>query len=313
MIHGLLIGTLALMLSTTVAIARRRRPLIRTSGSKRCWARSRWHGSRSETPRAWASWLGPSEFRTLEHRILEILDSDARIPAIQKIGPYYYNFWRDARNPRGLWRRTTLDEYRKAKPNWEIVLDLDALGKEENVNWVWHGSPAIEARVQAGPRVALARGSDASVVREFDLTAKSFVKDGYALPEAKSQISWRGPDSVFVGTDFGPGSLTTSGYPRIVKEWKRGTPLAEAVIVFEARPEDMSVAAFRDLTPGFERDVVVRRPTFWTTEIFLRRDGKLKKIDKPDNATGVVLPRMAARCNYGPTGPSAATRTRPGH
>ena len=122
------------------------------------------------------------------------------------------------------------------------------------------------------------------MVREFDLTTKSFVKDGYALPEAKSQIDWRGPDSVFVGTDFGPGSLTTSGYPRIVKEWKRGTPLAEAMVVFEAKPEDMNAAAYRDLTPGFERDIVIRRPTFWTTETFLRRDGKLIKIDKPDDA-----------------------------
>ena len=164
------------------------------------------------------------------------------------------------------------------------MLDLDALGKEENVNWVWHGAQALKPEYKLA-LVSLSRGgADASVVREFDLTTKSFVKDGYALPEAKSQISWRGPDSVFVGTDFGPGSLTKSGYPRIVKEWKRGTPLAEAAVVFEARPEDMSAVAFRDLTPGFERDVVVRRPTFWTSETFLRRDGKLVKIDKPDDA-----------------------------
>ena len=223
-------------------------------------------------------------FRALDHRILGILDSDARIPAIQKIGPYYYNFWRDARNPRGLWRRTTLDEYRKAKPNWEIVLDLDELGKEENVNWVWHGAQALKPEYKLA-LVSLSRGgADASVVREFDLSTKSFVNDGYALPEAKSQMSWRGPDSVFVGTDFGPGSLTRSGYPRIVKEWKRGTPLAEAAVVFEGRPDDMSASAFRDLTPGFERDIVVRRPTFWTSETFLRRDGKLVRIDKPDDA-----------------------------
>ena len=133
--------------------------------------------------------------------------------------------------------------------------------------------------------VSLSRGgSDASVVREFDLATRSFVKEGYALPEAKSQIGWRGPNSVFVATDFGPGSLTTSGYPRIVKEWKRGSALAEAALVFEGRPDDMSVSAFRDLTPDYERDIVVRRPTFWTTETFLRRDGKLVKIDKPDDA-----------------------------
>ncbi len=164
------------------------------------------------------------------------------------------------------------------------MLDLDALGKEEKVNWVWQGAQTLKPEYKLA-LVSLSRGgADASVVREFDLRTKSFIKDGYALPEAKSQISWRGPDSVFVGTDFGPGSLTKSGYPRIVKEWKRGTPLAEAAVVFEAQPDDMSASAFRDLTPGFERDVVVRRPTFWTSEAFLRRDGKLVKIDKPDDA-----------------------------
>ncbi len=281
--HGLLIGTLALMMSTA-GQAPGGEPddpyqwLEEILGDKPLsWVKERNAESVGELAQS-------DKFRALEHRILEILDSDARIPAVEKIGPYYYNFWRDAKNPRGLWRRTTLDEYRKAKPNWEIVLDLDTLGKEEKVNWVWHGAEALKPEYRLA-LVSLSRGgADASVVREFDLTTKSFVKDGYTLPEAKSQISWRGPDSVFVGTDFGPGSLTKSGYPRIVKEWKRGTPLALAAVVFEAKPDDMSAGAFRDLTPGFERDIVVRRPTFWTTETFLRRDGTLIKIDKPSDA-----------------------------
>ena len=164
------------------------------------------------------------------------------------------------------------------------MLDLDALGKQEKENWVWHGAQVLRPEYKLA-LISLSRGgADASVVREFDLTTKSFVKDGYQLPEAKSRIAWRRPDSVFVGTDFGPGSLTESGYPRIVKEWKRGTPLAEAAVVFEGQPSDMSVSAHRDLTPGFERDIVVRTPTFWTSEYFLRRDGKLVKIEKPDDA-----------------------------
>lgn len=281
--HDLLIGTLALMLSTTFQ-APGGEPddpyqwLEEVVGEKPlAWVKERNAESMGELTRS-------EQFRALDHRILEILDSDARIPAIQKIGRYYYNFWRDAKNPRGLWRRTTLDEYRKATPNWEIVLDLDALAREENVHWVWHGAQTLKPDHKLA-LVSLSRGgADASVIREFDMSTKTFIKDGYALPEAKSQLSWRGPESVFVGTDFGPGSLTRSGYPRIVKEWKRGTPLAEAAVVFEARPDDMSASAFRDLTPGFERDVVVRRPTFWTSEVFLRRDGKLVKLDKPDDA-----------------------------
>jgi prolyl oligopeptidase len=283
MIRGLLIGALALMMSTEGQSLGGERDdpyewLEDISGAKPLsWVKERNAESVGE--------LGQSDqFRSLEQRILGILDSDARIPGVEKIGPYYYNFWRDASNPRGLWRRTTLDEYRKAKPDWEIVLDLDLLGREESVNWVWHGAQALKPAYRLA-LISLSRGgADASVVREFDLTAKAFVKDGFALPEAKSDVAWRGPDSVFVGTDFGPGSLTRSGYPRIVKEWKRGTPLAEAALVFEAQHDDMSVSAFRDLTPGFERDIVVRRPTFWTSEVFLRRDGTLVKIDKPDDA-----------------------------
>jgi prolyl oligopeptidase len=225
-----------------------------------------------------------SEFKSLEQRLLQILDSDDRIPMISKHGAFYYNFWRDAKNRRGIWRRTTLDEFRKPKPAWETVLDLDALAKQEKENWVWRGAQFLRPENKL-VLLSLSRGgADASVVREFDVTSKSFVKDGYTLPEAKSQLNWRGPDRVFVGTDFGPGSLTTSGYPRIVKEWKRGTPLESATLVFEGKPEDMSSSATRDLTPGFERDIVTRRPTFWTSETYLRRDGKLIPVPKPDDA-----------------------------
>src|SRR5262249_47105287 len=204
--------------------------------------------------------------------------------AIEKLGSFYYNFWRDAQNPRGIWRRTTLEEYRKPKPLWNVVLDLDLLGKEEHENWVWHGAQVLKPGYTRA-LISLSRGgADASVVREFDLTTKAFVKDGYTLKEAKTQVAWRNLDSIFVGTDFGPGSLTPSGYPRTVKEWTRGTPLADASVVLEGRSEDMIVTAFRDLTPGFERDIVVRNPTFRTTECFLRRGGKLVPIEKPADA-----------------------------
>jgi prolyl oligopeptidase len=228
-------------------------------------------------------------FTALKDRLLKILDSDERIPGVAKAGPYYYNFWRDAKNKRGLWRRTTLEEYRKPRPAWEVVLDLDALAKAENENWVWRGAtflrPAYERCLMSLSR----GGADATVVREFDVKTRSFVKGGFTLPEAKSQVSWRGPDSIFVGTNFGPGSLTDSGYARLAKEWRRGTPLAEAKLVFEGRPEDMVVSALHDQTRGFERDFVYRRPSFWKSEMFLRRGGKLIKIDRPDDAVASVF------------------------
>jgi prolyl oligopeptidase len=250
-----------------------------------------------EKPLAWvkerngestAALTRSDDFEALHRRVLEILDSRARIPEIHRQGPLYYNFWRDAKNPRGLWRRTTLDEYRKPEPDWEVVLDLDALGKEEHENWVWKGAEILRPGHTRALLNLSRGGADATVTREFDLIAKAFVKDGYTLPEAKSRVDWRGIDSLFVATDFGPGSLTTSGYPRVVKQWKRDTPLAEAETVFEGKPEDMVVTAFHDLTPGFERDFVARKPTFWTEELFLRRGDQLVKVEKPADSQAFV-------------------------
>ncbi|MBU6222218.1 MAG: prolyl oligopeptidase family serine peptidase [Planctomycetes bacterium] len=227
-------------------------------------------------------------FKTLEARLLAILDSKDRIPMVSKIGDRLYNFWRDATNPKGVWRRTTLEEYKKPEPAWETVLDLDALAAGERENWVWHGATVLEPEGRLC-LVSLSRGgADADVVREFDLQTKAFVAGGFAIPEAKTRVAWRDRESLFVATDFGPGSLTTSGYPRTVREWQRGTPLAEAEPVFEGKADDMGVGAYRDLTPGFERDFVYRQITFWTNELFLRRDGHLVKIAKPDDASASV-------------------------
>ena len=187
--------------------------------------------------------LETGDFAALEKRILDILDSDARIPYVEKLGPWYYNFWRDAQNPRGLWRRTTLAEYRKEHPAWETVIDLDALAAAEKENWVWHGADCLKPEYQRC-LVQLSRGgADADVVREFDLEAKAFVKDGFFLPESKNSVGWRDADTLYVGTDFGSGSMTTSGYPRIAKAWKRGTPLASAETVYEGQAEDVAVGA----------------------------------------------------------------------
>jgi prolyl oligopeptidase len=227
---------------------------------------------------------GSDDFNALSERILAILDSDAKIPYVDKFGAYYYNFWKDKHHERGLWRRTTLEEYRKAEPAWETVLDLDALSKAQNENWVWHGAQPLPPDYSRF-LVSLSRGgADADVAREFDVTTKSFVADGFSLPESKSNISWQSRDLVYVGFAFDSSTMTTSGYPRVVKEWKRGTPLASATPVFEGGNEDVSVYAYHDMSPGFERDFVGRSPTFFTNELFLRRDGKLIRIDKPDDA-----------------------------
>ncbi len=231
-----------------------------------------------------ANVLQTGDFAALEQRILAILDSDARIPDLTKLGSRYYNFWRDATHPRGVWRRTTLDEYRKAQPAWETVIDLDALAAAEGENWVWQGAECLKPACRRC-LVSLSRGgADARVVREFDLEAKSFVRDGFSLPEAKSSVAWLDADRLYVGTDFGPGSMTASGYPRIVKVWRRGTPLEAADTIFEGRTEDVWAFGFRDPTPGFERDFVVRGLAFFADELFVRHRGEFVRVDKPDSA-----------------------------
>ena len=236
-----------------------------------------------------AEYTGNTQFKQLEASILEILDSDAKIPDVQKIGGHSYNFWRDAPHQRGLWRRTTLDEYRKDKPRWETVIDLDALNAQENEQWVWHGAECLRPDYQRC-LISLSRGgSDADVTREFDLTRKAWVKDGFYRPEAKGSLTWLDRDHVYVATDFGKGSMTSSGYARTVRLWKRGTPMEQATPVYEGQDSDMMVAAWHDPTPGFERDFVERTLAFYNNELFLRgADGKLDKLDLPNSANKEV-------------------------
>ena len=233
---------------------------------------------------------GEPSFEKLRSDLLEILDSNARIPFVSKRGEYYYNFWRDKTNERGLWRRTTLDEYRKAEPKWEVVLDLDALGKTENENWVWKGASLLRPDYQRALITLSRGGADANITREFDLKTRSFVADGFKLPESKGSVSWIDIDHLFVSTDFGDASMTDSGYPRMAKLWKRGTPIEQAKLVYEGKQEDMSVGAVHDDSPGFERNFVTRNIAFYNDELFLVKDsGELVKIDAPNTASKSVF------------------------
>jgi len=227
---------------------------------------------------------GSAGFAELCRRLLAIYESNERIPGIAKHGKYYYNFWRDARRVRGVWRRTSLDEYRKADPAWEIVLDLDQLAADENENWVWKGADILRPGQDRALLFLSRGGADAAVTREFDLGKKEFVADGFTFPEAKSRVAWRHRDAIYVGSDFGPGSLTHSGYPRLVKEWPRGTALAAAKTVFEGKSEDVSVAASVVHDHGRVYDFISRGLTFFTSEIWLRRGDEWVQIDKPGDA-----------------------------
>lgn len=227
-------------------------------------------------------------FAAMRDGLRAILDSADKIPQVTRRGNWLYNLWRDASHPRGLWRRTTLAGLRTAEPGWQTVLDLDALATAEGENWVWGGATSL-GTAHRHCLVQLSRGgADATVVREFDLDSCQFVAGGFSLPEAKTDITWQDADHVLVGTDTGPGSLTDSGYPRTLRRWQRGTPLAAAPLVFEGQPQDVSVSAWIDRRPGLQRTIVSRATDFYNSEQFLLLPSpagdRLQKIQIPSDA-----------------------------
>ncbi|MCY3620359.1 MAG: prolyl oligopeptidase family serine peptidase [Gammaproteobacteria bacterium] len=241
-----------------------------------------WVEGHNETTRN--AYAEDPDFKSLEQRLLGIFDADDRIPYIYKAGDWYYNLWQDEDNPRGLWRRTTLEEYRKPDPAWEVVLDIDALGEEEGENWVYGGTSILVPTYDRCLLRLSRGGADAVVVREFDLVAKMFVDDGFSLPESKQSVAWAGPDEIFVATDFGPGTMTDSGYARFVKLWQRGQALEDAITVFEGETSDVSVGAYAELSPGFEMQFVYRGRDFYNSDRYIRRGDELVPLAIPSDA-----------------------------
>mmetsp|Transcript_21644 Transcript_21644/g.70657 ORF Transcript_21644/g.70657 Transcript_21644/m.70657 type:complete len:750 (-) Transcript_21644:153-2402(-) len=237
--------------------------------------------------------IGEPSDKPLYGRLLEIMESDEKIPYIGRVlNGLYYNFWQDETHVQGIWRRCTLDEYRKAEPEWELVLDLDALSAESGVSWVWGGSTLLDE----GPgvrkdrvMVSLSRGgADAKVSREFDLEGKEFVAvsdGGFELPEAKSQLSYKDRDTLLVGGVFGEEEMTDSGYPRTVYEWRRGTPLSEATKVYEGEKSDVAVSGYAYLDRGHRYELRSRSITFYTSAYEVRRpDGSFSEVPVPEDA-----------------------------
>ena len=205
------------------------------------------------------------DYAALYRDALAVLNSASRIPEVQPHGKYLYNFWQDAAHPRGLYRRTTLAEFRKEDPRWETVLDIDELGRREGKPWAFNGATWRRPDEQRCLMRLSPGGGDAVEVREFDVASLTFVRDGFFLPAAKSSVAWRDADTLYVGTDFGPGSLTASGYPRIVKLWARGTPLDAAPTLHTADTKSVRVFA-RRLGDGPDAIHLVQEGlTFWTS------------------------------------------------
>ena len=225
------------------------------------------------------------EYAGIHERLLEIFNSSERIPYPAVRNDWAYNFWQDEDHVRGIWRRTTVNDYMTESPNWETVLDLDALAEAEDENWVWKGASGLYPEYHRFLITLSRGGGDASVTREFDAVTREFVTDGFFVPEAKASVEWKDENTVWIGTDFGEGTLTESGYPRLVKTWKRGTPLESATLVFEGAVEDVSVDGFSMDTPEGRYDLIRKTPEFFRGTTFLVRDDKLIQLEIPEDAS----------------------------
>ncbi len=237
-------------------------------------------------------------FAAIRERTLEVINSRARIPSVQKRAAWLYNFWQDEKNVRGIWRRTTMAEYAKPEPKWQTVLDLDQLSKAENENWVWKGANCLFPDYDRCLLNLSRGGADAVVIREFDVAAGAFVQGGFELKESKGGAAWIDLNTLFVQSNFGAGSQTQSGYPRIVKEWKRGTSIDMARVVFEGKDSDISVSGSQVQQKGYATRQFVRRGvTFYTSELYLREGAKLTRVEVPQDANasyskGLLMVRL---------------------
>ena len=252
--------------------------------------------------RALSALTGDRRYEPFRQQAEAILTATDRIPGVSFLGEGLGNFWQDAANPKGVWRRTTLDSYRTAQPQWETLLDIDALAKAEGRDWVFKGANCL-APDETRCLINLSDGGkDAVTVREFDLTTKTFVTPenggGFVIPEGKHRLTWLDRDTLLIATDFGPGTMTESGYPFIVKSLKRGHPLAHATEVYRGEQSDggygVSPMVFRDKAGAVEAVLFSRPLDTFRSEIWELFDGKTVKLNLPERVSveGVIGERL---------------------
>jgi prolyl oligopeptidase len=227
---------------------------------------------------------GDARYADLQANALAILNAKDRVPGVSFAGDgSLRNFWQDADHVRGLWRKTTLESYRTAEPAWETILDIDALSKAENANWVFKGASCLPPEETRCLLTLSNGGKDAVSVREFDTTTKTFVPGGFVLPEGKQNYTWLDKDTLIVGREWTPGELTNSGYAYVLKTLKRGQPLDQAAEVYRGQKTDVSVSPFvlRDADGKVMAVMAQRGVTFFESEVYLLEGPKPVKLDLP--------------------------------
>ncbi len=226
--------------------------------------------------------FGDAQYRRDVETLTQLLDQPDRIPYVARRGDYLYNFWQDADHPRGVWRRTTQESYATEQPAWEELLDLDALALDEQADWVWHGADTIADSHDIAIISLSDGGSDAVCLREFSLTAKSFVENGFRTDLAKSWCDWLDRDTLLICTTLGEDMTTRSGYPRKVQKWSRGTDLSSAEVLFDTSPDSMLVSAQLDTEADEERIFIVEQTGFYESVCWIgNRHGDYRKINLP--------------------------------
>jgi len=248
---------------------------------------------RAENERTLAALEKDPRFEELKAEALAIFDSEDRIPFVSFRPDGLYNFWQDKENPKGVLRRTTLESYRSEEPEWEVVLDIDALAAAEGKEWVYMGSTCLPPALNTCMIALSDGGEDATVMREFDTSTLGFVEGGFVIDE-KSQggVSWIDEDTLLVGRDFGEGTLTESEYPFTSRIWKRGTPLSEAKEIFRGQPSDVWAGAslLRDATGTIQARTAFRSVSFHESLHYVWKDGEWVELDIPRKASpyGIV-------------------------
>ena len=215
---------------------------------------------------------------------LATLNSESRVPSVTIRGKYVYDLWKDEAHPRGIYRRATIESFRSGNPKWQTVIDVDAMSKRDEEQWVLKGLTCLEPEY----RHCLARlspgGGDAVVLREFDLESLEFVPDGFTVPLSRQSVAWRDENTLYIGSNFGEGTMTASGYPRFAKLWKRGTELADAELISEVPAESVGVQAYRLHGNDVDIDLIDSSPTFWTNDYIYLSDGKQLPLRLPRSA-----------------------------
>jgi prolyl oligopeptidase len=238
-----------------------------------------------ERNRATLDRFGNARFAADRDTLIALFDRPDHVPSVARLGGLLYNFWKDAANPRGLWRRTTLASYRTEQPVWETIIDVDALAASEGEDWVWHGGATLPGTHDRALLYLSRGGSDATVLREFDLAAKAFVADGFVLPEAKGGATWLDRDTLLLSSAFGSGMATASGYARTVRLWRRGTSVGTAPVLFEAGRESILVGAGLDRTQKAETVWFAEQLTSLDSVTWMGdRTGPKVKMDVPNDA-----------------------------